>query len=106
MAKLATMLKEDYGITCKPITMRNLQENSILVQANQTISNILHTFQVNNSKLELKDPLKEILSAVIFAMESTVHTATQATPMQLVFVRELEVNQIAQTSSHSQKTLT
>ena len=68
MAKVATMLKEDYGITRKPITTRNSQANSMLERAHQTISNILRTFQVNNSQLELEDPWKGILSAAIFAM--------------------------------------
>ena len=57
----------------------------MLEQAHQAISNILCTFQVNNSKVELDDPWKGILSGVIFAIQSTVHTTMQATPMQLVF---------------------
>ena len=92
MAEVATMLKEDYGITRKPITTRNPQANSMLERAHQTISNILRTFQVNNSQLELEDPWKGILSAVIFAMRSTVHTTMQATPMQLVFGRDAIMN--------------
>ena len=38
--------------------------------------------------MEQDDPWSRILSAVIFTMQSTVHTTTQATPMQLVFGRD------------------
>ena len=61
-------IEKDYGITCQPITTQNPQVNSILEHANQTISNILRTFQVNKSELDLDDPWSRILSAVIFAM--------------------------------------
>ena len=79
------MIEKDYGITRRPITTKSPQANSILERAHQTICNILRTFQVNNSKLDLDEPWGGILLAVIFAMQSTVHTTTQATPMQLVF---------------------
>ena len=59
-------------------------------RAHQTIGNILRTFQLNNH--ELKDAWDGILSAVIFAMRSTVHTTLQATPMQLVFGRDAIMN--------------
>ena len=75
------MIEKGYRITRSPITTRNPQANSILERAHQTISNILRTFQVNNSELDLDNPWNRILSAVIFAMQSTVHTTTQATPM-------------------------
>ena len=45
-------------------------------------------FQVNNHELEQNEPWSGILSSVIFAMQSTIHTTTQATPMQLVFRRD------------------
>ena len=49
-------------------------------------------FQVNNSELDLDDPWSGILSAVIFAMQSMVHTTTKATPMQLVFGHDAIMN--------------
>ena len=86
------MIEKDYGITHQPITTRNPQANFILQCAHQTISNILRTFQVNNSKIDKDDPWSIIMSAVIFVMQSTVHTTTQATPMQLVFGRDAIMN--------------
>ena len=92
MKEVIQMIEQDYGITRRPITTRNPQANSILERSHQTIGNILCTFQVNNHELEQDDPWSEILSAVIFAMRSTVHTTTQATPMQLVFGRDAIMN--------------
>ena len=40
----------------------------------------------------MDDPWSGILSAVIFAMRSTVHMTTQATPMQLVFGSDTIMN--------------
>ena len=68
MKEVIQMIEQDYGITRRPITTQNPQENSILERAHQTIGNILHMFQVNNHKLEQDDPWSGILSAVIFAM--------------------------------------
>ena len=87
MAEVTKNLKQDYGITCKPITTRNPQANAILERAHHKIGNILRTFQVNDTEVKTKDPWSGIFSAVIFAMSSTVHTPMQATPMQLVFGR-------------------
>ena len=107
------MIEKGYRITHRPITTRNPQANSILEPAHQTISIILHTFQVNNSELDLDDPWSRILSVVSFAMRSTVQTTTQATPMQLVFGREAIMNltfnanwhliKMQKTSSNKQK---
>ncbi len=53
-------------------------------QAHQTIGNIIRTFQLNKVELDMDDPLEGILSAVIFVMQSTVHTTLGARPMQLI----------------------
>ena len=74
MVEVTKMLKKDYGITCKPITTQNPQANARLECVHQTIGNILCTFQVNNTEINANDPWSRILSAVIFAMHSTVHT--------------------------------
>ena len=92
MKEVIQMLEQDYGITRRPITTQNPQANSILERAHQTIGNILHRFQVNNNELEQDDLWSGILSAVVLAMRSMVHTTTQATSMQLVFGRDAIMN--------------
>ena len=56
MKEVILMLEQDYRITCCPIRTQNPQANSILERAHQTIGNILCTFQVNNSEIDLDDP--------------------------------------------------
>ena len=92
MAEVKKLLRDDYDIIRRPITTRNPQANAILERAHQTIGNILRTFRINKTELDLVDPWNGILSAVIFAMRSTVHTTLQATPMQLVFGRDAILN--------------
>ena len=90
MAEFTNMLVNDYGITKKPITKRNPQANAILERVHQTIGHMIRTFPVQ--ELDQIDPWKGILSAVAFAVRSTIHRTTQATPMQLVFGRDAILN--------------
>ena len=82
MAEFADMVTEDYGIKRKPITKRNPQANAILERIHQTLGNILRT--TNKTELDPEDPWGGILAAAMFALRSTYHTTTQATPAQLV----------------------
>jgi RNase H-like domain found in reverse transcriptase/Reverse transcriptase (RNA-dependent DNA polymerase)/Integrase zinc binding domain len=90
MAEFQEMLINDYGIKRKPITKRNPQANAIVERVHQTIGNMIRTFQVQD--LDEDNPWAGILSAVAFAVRATVHTTTQATPMQLVFGRDAILN--------------
>jgi hypothetical protein len=82
------MLRDDYGITRKPITTRNPQANSMVERAHKTIHNLI-AVQGISSVDDLPDgKFDGILSAVGFAMRSTVHTTSRATPAQLVFNRD------------------
>ena len=45
------MIQADYGITVKPIILRNLQANSILERVHQIIGNIISTFKVQDMVL-------------------------------------------------------
>lgn len=90
MAEFAKMVKEDYGVTKKPITTRNPQANAIIERIHQTIGNILRTFDIG--EVDEADPWSGILAATMFAVRATCHTTTQATPMQLVFQRDAILN--------------
>ena len=92
IAEVVSLLHNDYDITSKLITTRNPQANAILERAHQTIGNIIRTFQLSKAELNMENPWEGILSAVIFAMRSTVHTTLGATPMQLVFGRDAILN--------------
>ena len=85
MSKVISLLRDNYGIICRPIMTRKPQANPFLERAHQNIGNIIYSFQLDKAKLNMDDPWEGILSTVIFAMQSTVHTTLGATPMQLVF---------------------
>jgi len=86
------MIKEDYGVKAKPITVRNPQANAIVERVHQVIGNIIRTFELENNYLDDEDPWKGILSATAFAVHSTFHTTLQNTPGQLVFGRDMILN--------------
>ena len=87
-----TMIKNDYGIKGKPITVRNPQANAICERVHQVIANIIRTFELQDNYLDEDDPWKGILSATSFAIRSTYHTTLQKTPCQLVFGRDMIFN--------------
>ena len=45
------MIKEDYGIKAKPITVRNPQANAIVERIHQVIGNII-TFELEDNYLD------------------------------------------------------
>ena len=90
MAEFAKMCHNDYGLKSKPITTRNPQSNAIIEHIHKTIGNIIRTFDVSN--LVNNDPWSGILAATVFAVRATYHTTLQASPMQLVFGRDVILN--------------
>jgi transposase InsO family protein len=86
------MIKNDYGVKAKPITVRNPQANAIVERIHQVIGNIIRTFELEDNYIEESDPWKGILCATAFAIRSTYHTTLQSTPGQLVFGRDMILN--------------
>ena len=90
MAEVRTMMLNDYGIVRKPITTRNPQANAMVERCHATLHEMVRTIQCRD-KRDLPQALDQwagVLSAVGFAMRSTVHTTNRATPAQLVFNRD------------------
>ena len=86
------MIKNDYGVKGKPITVRNPQANAIVERVHQVIGNMIRTFELEDNYLDEDDPWKGILSATAFAVRSTFHTTLQSSPGQLVFGRDMIFN--------------
>jgi hypothetical protein len=86
------MLRNDYGIKAKPITVRNPQANAIVERVHQTIGNIIRTFELENNYLDEDNPWTGILSATAFAIRTTYHTTLKQSPGQLVFGRDMILN--------------
>ena len=92
MGEFANMIVDDYGITKRPITVRNPQANSMIERIHQTLGNIIRTFELHKDAEATQEAWEGILSAAMFALRATYHTTTQATPMQLVFGRDAILN--------------
>ena len=86
------MIKQDYGVKAKPITVRNPQANAIVERVHQVIGNMIRTFELEKNYLDEEDPWKGVLSATAFAVRSTYHTTLQKSPGQLVFGRDMIFN--------------
>ena len=91
-AEFHTMLRDEYGITRKPITTRNPQANSMVERAHQTMHNMIRSQRIRSKHDLPNGSWTGILSAIGFAMRSTVHTTNQASPCQLVFGRDAMLN--------------
>jgi len=77
MAEVMKMIRNGYGIKKCPVTVRNLQANSIVERVHQTISNILCTFKIHETTVDEEYPRSGLLAATMFAIRSMVHTTTQ-----------------------------
>ena len=92
MAEFATIISDDYGITKRPITVRNPQANSMIERIHQTLGNIIQTLELYEDVEATQETWDGVLSAAMFALRATMHTTMQATPMQLVFGRDAILN--------------
>jgi hypothetical protein len=92
MGEVKNMLRDDYGITRKPITTRNPQANAMVERTHQTIHNMIRTNQIRDKRDLAFESWNGILSALGFAMRATVHTTNRASPSQLVFGRDAMLN--------------
>ena len=90
MAEFAKIFHNDYGLKRKHIKSRNPQSNAITKHIHKTIGNIIRTFDVSN--IVNNNPWSGILAATMFAVRGNYHTILQASPMQLVFVRDAILN--------------
>ena len=92
MAEFSIMIKNNYGVTRKPITARNPKANDILERIHQTLGNIIQTHQLQDLEIDTSDPWPGILATAMFALQSTYHTALKATPRQVVSGRDAMLN--------------
>ena len=92
LREFADMIKDDYGIKKKGTTVRNPQANAILERIHQTLGNILRTFELHKSEMNIGDPWDGVLAAAMFALRATYHTTLKATPSQLIFGRDAITN--------------
>jgi hypothetical protein len=63
LAEFGTMIKNDHGLICKPITTRNPQSNVVFKRIHKTIADIIRTHQLNDIDLDVDDPWSGVLAA-------------------------------------------
>ena len=82
-------LLTSYDIDPHMITVKNPRANAILERVHAVINNHLRFLRTLSPKeiMQDSDPWENILMAISFAINSTVHTTTQMIPGQLVFGR-------------------
>ena len=90
MAEFANMCQNNYVLKRKPITTKNPHSNEIIERIHKIIGNIISTFDVSN--IVKRNQWSGILATTMFAVLTTYHTTLQASPMQLVFVRDAVLN--------------
>ena len=80
-----------YGIEPYPTTVKNPRANAILERVHAVVNNHLRFLRTLDPVNIVKDhdPWENILMAVSFAMNSTVHSTSQMTPGQLAFSRDM-----------------
>jgi len=77
-----------YNIKGIPTTIKNPQAN-LVERVHQTLGNMIRLNDLENKKLDPKDPFTDILYTCMWVIRSTVHATLKATPGQLVFGRDM-----------------
>lgn len=88
-AEFQTMIREEYGIKAKPITIRNPQANAIIERIHQVVGDMIRTYDTNAIDEDAENPFEGLTSAICWAIRSTYHTTLKATPGQAVFGRDM-----------------
>ena len=57
------LIEQEYGIIAKPSTLGDPNPNAILEQIYQFLGNLLHTYNIKESYLEMDEPWSGILVA-------------------------------------------
>jgi hypothetical protein len=79
-----------YGIIAKPITTRNPQANAVLERVHGVVWNCIRAYEMDDPAVfEQPQPFNAICASVSWAINSTVQSATNATPAQLAFNRDM-----------------
>jgi transposase InsO family protein len=88
------ILKNDYGIKRKPITIRNPQANTVVERVHQAIGDIICTFELQDNYLDGEGPWKGILSTTAFTIQSTYYLTTlQKAPQRMENIHNSEQSQ-------------
>ena len=85
-------LLKDWAIKPKCTTVKNPQSNSPVERIHQVLKNMFLTKKLKEQILDYIDPFGEILASIAWAVRASYNSATDATPAQLVFGRDMLFN--------------
>ena len=85
-------LLKDWSIKPKCTTIKNPQANSPVERIHQVLRHMFLTKNLREQVLDSLDPFGSILSSVAWAVRASHNSATNATPAQLVFGRDMLFN--------------
>ncbi|MFM7186493.1 MAG: hypothetical protein ACKO14_01615 [Armatimonadota bacterium] len=91
-AEFQSLIKDEYGIEPKPITIRNPQANAIIERIHGVIGDMFRTFDMSSIDEKSSQPFEGLVSAICWAVRSTYHTTLAAPPGQTVFGRDMIFN--------------
>jgi hypothetical protein len=77
------------GLSKSQSTAYNPQSNGVIERVHQVLNNCIRTYEMEECKLDERDPFGPFLGAAAFAIRSTFHTVLRASPAQLVFGRDM-----------------
>jgi hypothetical protein len=58
-------------------------------RVHQTLGTMIRTYELENFEFDYNDPWLQMLANCAWAKRSTVHSILDATPVQIVFVRDM-----------------
>jgi hypothetical protein len=82
-------LCKTYGIKRKPTRIKNPQANAILERIHAVFTNMLHTAELDMAKLVNASDINIFLADAAWAICSTHHTVSKASPGAAIFGRDM-----------------
>ena len=80
---------EDYGIKCKPTTIKNPTANAVLERMHGVVGNMMQTRQLDGQKTLTDDDIDEFIVNAARAVHSTYHTVLGSSPGSDIFGRDM-----------------
>ena len=85
-------LLKDWSIKPQPTTIKNPQANSPVERIHQVLRQMILAKKLQNQILDAIDPFGPLLASIAWAVRAAYNSATEATPAQLVFGRDMLFN--------------
>jgi transposase InsO family protein len=82
-------MRKNCGMKKRVTTAYNPQANGIIERVHLVLADALRTFELQEREMDANDPRASFLASAAFAIRSTYHTTLGASPVQLVFGRDM-----------------